>query len=441
MFLKLGGQRGLQDSNLPPGAYAFNTHMFEVTKDKATFIEQGNVGVVISYIGKDPAAEGRDATANGATLIGSPSTDPEDSRLDSNVRTRHLVPRGYRGIQSEVLGPGKYFLNARTVKVVVVSTTTCTMAWAAKDAKSTGSGLDPFEVSSKDAFEMKIEAECIYRIAPENAAFVISKVGEPKLLETQVIHPLVNGILRNQASGSEAIKYQQDRAAEAKSAEAELRRALADYKVEVVQLLITNISMDDDLIKSVKAKSKAGLQQQAYLAEQLAEQTRIQLESTRAQADQQKRLMEAQIGIEVAEHQKNANIKTAQGHAEAVKIKAAADAEQETLTGMAKANVLRAQGEAAGAAYQARAVAVGQDGLAAIEIIERLALNGVKIVPETLVTGGGGTSDGSGGSVTGMLALLLAKAVQTHHVPVSLPATSVGELTTRTVESPVEPKQ
>lgn len=425
-FLELGGKRGLQDSLLPPGTFYLNGFMFEVTKDKATFIKQGEVGVVISYMGKDPADDGIDATepgttpiaadgekVEGTTPVGTPSTDPMDKHLDTGVRTRHLVPRGYKGIQDTVLGPNKYYLNPRALQVINVPTTTCTMAWASpKEGQvKDPSGLDPFTVSSKDAFEMTIEAECIYRIAPENAPFVISKVGDPKLLESQVIHPLVNGILRNQASGSEAINYQQARAQEAKEAEAKLRLALADYKVEVVQLLITNIGMDQTLLQTVKDKSTAGLKKQAYLAEQEAEQTRIQLESTRAQADQQKNLMAAKIGIDVAENDKQAAIKKAEGEAEAVKIKAAAEAERETKTGMAKAGVMEAQGKAAGAAYTARAAAIGKDGLAAIEIFDRIASHDLKIVPDTLVTSVGGSGNGGDGSLTGMLSLLVAKAV------------------------------
>jgi regulator of protease activity HflC (stomatin/prohibitin superfamily) len=452
-FLEMGGKRGLQDSLLPPGRFYINTYMFEIKKDKATFIKQGEVGVVISYIGKDPAMEGIDAIGGGAqaasstpaveatgsdskkAVIGTPSTDPMDKRLDSGVRTKHLVPRGYRGIQTDVLGPGKYYLNPRAVMILPVATTTCTMAWAApKDGQSKdSSGLDPFKVSSKDAFDMTIEAECLYRIAPENAPFVISKVGDPKLLESQVIHPLVNGILRNQASGSDAIKYQQERTAEAKQAENQLRIALDAYKVEVVQLLITNIGMDKDLLENVKAKSKAGLQQQAYEAEQAAETTRIALESTRAQADQQKNLMAAKIGIDVAENQKQAMIKTAEGKAKSVEIEAEAQAKATKATGLAEAEVKEAIGNADGAAYRARAAAVTPEGLARIEIIERLAAHNMTLVPQTLIMSGNGEG---GNNMGNMLTYLLSqnlhgasKPAETSAPAASAPAASETDAT------------
>ncbi len=54
-FLKNGGQRGPQEEILTPGTYYINPYLFAVTKQKQTTIRQGEVGVMISNIGKDPS--------------------------------------------------------------------------------------------------------------------------------------------------------------------------------------------------------------------------------------------------------------------------------------------------------------------------------------------------------------------------------------------------
>jgi hypothetical protein len=416
-FLDMGGQRGVQEALLPPGTYYLNRFMFQVTKDKATFIPQGSVGVVISYIGKDPAAPTDTAApaplsttlkeSTALTLVGEPSTDPEDKRLDANVRMRHVVPRGFKGIQDTVLGPNKYYLNVRALKVIPVATTTATLEWAQGTTKN---GFDPFKVTSKDGYSMEIEVQCNYRVAPENAAFVISKVGEIELLEKNVIHPLVDGIFRNHVAGSPAIAYMQQRGIEQDAALAALRKALSEYKVEAVQLLITNIVMDETLVNTVKRQNMAQLQTQAYEAEQLAEVKRIELEKTKAQANQQQRLMEAQIGISVADNQAQQAIKVAEGKAKAIKIEAEADAERTTKTGLAKAEVIEAQGRATGVAFHEQAKALGSSGLALVQALGKIAEGNIRITPNFLVSGGNGEGGTGGNGTLGSALLALVTA-------------------------------
>jgi hypothetical protein len=103
-FLSMGGKRGPQESVLPPGTFYINPMVFNVTKVKATSVGQGQVAVLISFSGKDPAEEPK--AAGEVPSVGGNSSDPEDRRLYGGVRTKHVVPRGYRGIQETVLGPG-----------------------------------------------------------------------------------------------------------------------------------------------------------------------------------------------------------------------------------------------------------------------------------------------------------------------------------------------
>jgi uncharacterized membrane protein YqiK len=397
-FLDAGGKRGPQEVVLPPGTYYIGA-LFQVDVKPALVVKPGTVAVLVSYIGKDPAGLPREAIDDEPStppLVGADATDHVDKRLDKGVRQLHVVPAGYRGVRDTVLGTNKYYINPQAYLTLEVPTTTTTMEWSS-DPKT---GFDSFEVVSKDGYKARIDIEFNYRIAPEDAPFVISKVGSVALLEKDVIHPLVAGIVRVQVSSAPAIAYMQDREKEQQSALERLKEALKTYKVEAVQLLITNIELDADLMKTVKAKSLAELQKATTTAEQEAEMVRVTLEATRGRANQQARLAEAEIGIEVAKHEAAQAVTRAEGEATAAKT-----------VGLAKAEVIEATGKADGAAYQAQAAALGQGGLALVQALKLVSEGGIKITPDNLVTGGGG-ADGGNGTIGGLVTLLLASSLK-----------------------------
>jgi uncharacterized membrane protein YqiK len=406
MFLDLGGKRGPQESVLPPGTFYINPTVFTVSLVKATTVAQGQVAVLISFSGKDPAEEPQPVGSD-ARVVGSSATDPGERRLDANVRTKHVVPKGFRGIQDTVLGPGKYYLNPQAFSVIAVPTTTTTLEWSEKDDTR---DFDPFKVVSHDGYEMSVDVQVNYRIASENAPFVISKVGSVELLEKNVIHPLVDGIFRAQVSMSPAISYMQERAEEQDSALAKLRDALGEYKVEAVKVLITNINLPKDLMDTVKSKNLAELQKSTYVSQQEAEKQRIELEKTRAQANQQGRLMEAQIGIDVAKNEAAQAQERANGEAARIRTVALADAERTTKVGLAQAQVTEANGRAQGIAYREQQAALGQAGLTAVELLKQVREGNIKITPDNLVTGGGGESEAS--TLGGLITLLLTSQLK-----------------------------
>jgi regulator of protease activity HflC (stomatin/prohibitin superfamily) len=399
-FLDNGGIRGEQETVLPPGSYYIGP-LFHVEVRDCLIVQPGTVRVVVSYIGKDPATLPAEKTDQGETadakphVVGSDVEDATEKRLDSGVRQLHVVPVGYRGVQNTVLGAGKYNLNPIAYSTVEVRTTTTTMEWNT----GTNTQFDSFEVVSNDGYKAKIDIEFNYRIPAECAPFLISKVGSIANLEKDVIHPLVAGIVRIQVSSSPAIAYMQERAKEQESALARLREALKEYKVEAVQLLITNIVLDTDLMNTVKAKNIAELRTATLAKEREAEEANILLEQTKGRASQQARLAAAEIGIQVAEHEAAQATKKAEGEAAAIQ-----------KVGLANAAVIEATGKANGAAYTEQAKALGQSGLTAVEVLKLVASGQIKITPDNLVMGGG-TNDG-GGTVGGLVTLLLAQTLK-----------------------------
>ena len=402
-FLDAGGFRGPQESVLRPGTYYVNPYLFSVVSAPLTVIRQGEVGVLISNIGKDPATLPADQLVPASAPLQRNAQDPEEARVDMGVRTRHVVPEGFRGIQRNVLGPGKYNINPRAFTVIPIPTTTRSVEWGGD--KEAG-GFDPFMVVSHDGFEMRVEVRCQYRILPENAPYVVQKLGSIADLETNVIHPQIDGIFRAQVSKSPAISYQQNRAEEQTAAERAVRDDLSLYKVEVVSVMITNIHLPEALMKTTQEKNLAEQRKSMFDAQEQSEKRRIEFQKTKAQADQQDSLIKAEVGIAIAKHEASQAEERARGTAAQIRIQAEAEASRDKQVGDAEAAVIRAKGEAQAEAYRRQVEALTANGVTMVEVTKAIAAAGLKITPDVVVGGGSGREGG------GLVDLLLANMVR-----------------------------
>lgn len=409
-FLKNGGKRGPQTSILAPGKYYVNPYLFQVTTRAQITVSQGQVAVLIANHGKDPSddvvLDGEGNPAPKGPLEGQ-AKDSAENHLNEGNRTRHVVPAGYRGIQKDVLGPGRYNINPLVHQVVIVPTTTRSLHWAQEGEKG-AVAFDPFEVVSHDGFAMKVEVRCQYRVLPENAPYVIAKLGSIEELERNVIHPQIDGIFRAEVSKSPAINYQQSRADEQRKAEAEVRTDLAKYKVEVVSVMITNIHLPEELMKTTQERNLAEQRKSMYDAQETAEKRRIELEQTRAKANNQARIIEAEAGITVAEHVAAQQVKKAEGEAKQIRLTAEANADATKLTGEAEAAAKRAVGEATGDAYKRQAEAMGQGNIALVEALKVVGEAGLRITPDIVAGNGGGEGGGLGAVLVALLTQQIA---------------------------------
>lgn len=408
-FLANGGQRGPQEAVLRPGTYYINPYLFSVNGAQVTVIRQGEVGVLISNIGKDPSAFAPVGKLEPTSPGTAATRDPEELRLSRGGRQLHVVPEGFRGIQQNVLGPGKYNINPMAFNVVVIPTTTRSVEWAHEGA--TENAFDPFKVVSHDGFEMQVEVRCQYRILPENAPFVVQKLGSIEALERNVIHPQIDGIFRAQVAKSPAIAYQQNRAAEQEAATDAVRSDLQNYRVEVVSVMITNIHLPEALMKTTQQKNLAEQEQSMYDAKKKAEERRIEFEKTRAQADQQTSIMKAQVGIEIAQFEAQQKQKQAEGQAAFIRTTAAAEADRTKNVGQAEADIIRAKGEAQAKAYSDQVGALTAQGVTAVEVMKSITGAGLKITPDVLVSGG------ADGGQNGLVQLLLAQFLRQGGIP------------------------
>src|SRR5215510_4079087 len=412
-FIQRGGQRGPQKDLLLPGTYYINPFQFKVIPEKAGEVKPGEVAVIVSNVGKDPTEEIRRAMAEkvrgklereereqlaiaaahldkldgqtGDDILALEQelrlSDPADSRLDEGAHEAYVVPDGYRGIQEMVVGPGRYYVNTLAITPVIIPTTNQTVEWTGEEVKGS---FDPFEVISKDGFTMQLEVRVVFRVKPEDAPFMVAKIGSIDRLIQNVMHPLIDSIFRNQASESSAMAYLQNRHEEQERAEARVRAHLLKYHVDVVNVLICHIHLPEELMKTQTEKILAEQRQNMFNAQREAEEKRIQLEKTKSQADNQKDLMAATVGVEIAG--KRAEQRKAEGEGEASYI---------SLTGKAEAEKVRLMGEAQGVAYAEQVNAIGPQGVALVETLKVIGEKGVRITPDVMAAGGG-SSDGGG---------------------------------------------
>lgn len=433
-FISGGGQRGPQKDILLPGTYYINPLMFKVILESAKEVKPGEVAVIVSNVGKDPGEEIRQAMAakirerlereeeeqvtiaaekldkvDGDTISidqikAELTSDPADKRLDSGAHEAYVVPEGYRGIQETVVGPGRYYVNTLATTPIIIPTTNMTVEWTAEEV---GNSFDPFAVISKDGFTMQLEVRVVFRVKPEDAPFMVAKIGSTEKLVQNVMHPLIDSIFRNQASESSAMAYLQNRHEEQERAEARVRMHLLKYHVDVVNVLICHIHLPEELMKTQTEKILAEQKQSMFSAQREAEIKRIELEKTSSQADNQRSLMEATVGVDIASKRSEQRQREADGEAYYI-----------ASTGKAEAEKMRLIGEAQGVAYNEQVKALGGANIAMIETLKVIGEKGVRITPDILASGGG---NGDGGGIGQLLLLNLFKEQMKAQPPESEP--------------------
>jgi uncharacterized membrane protein YqiK len=400
-FLEAGGQRGPQFDVLKPGTYYVNPLFFKVELDDVAVVERGQVAVVVSNVGEEPVQVRKAIEAlakEEGAVPGSDSYKEIEKRYETGIE-RYVVPKGYRGIQQEVAGPGIYYLNRRAYIAYIVDTTNITIDW--DDSKQTR--FDPLKVISRDGFAISVSVKVVIRIRPDQAPYMVAKIGSIENLILHVIHPMIDSSFRNQASSTSAMNFMQDRQEEQRKAEDRAKAELERYHVECVSVLICQINLPQELMDTQTKKIIAQQQQAMYQDQQKAEQTRIAMEKTRSEADQQKNLVEAEIGVKIAEQNKEKAIRFAEGEAESIRLRAEGEAKGIRAKGEAEGAKILAIGESTAKAYELQNKAVGQEGVTAIEIAKQIAAGNVKVTPDLLVQGGD--------SVGGLLAAFLTKQI------------------------------
>jgi len=414
LFLTNGGFKGLQEQVILSGSYFLNPWFAKVEMVRMTEIPIGHVGVVISYVGN----EGPDL---------------------SGVEFKHgnIVAKGFKGVWAEPLGPGKYPINPYIMKVELVPTTNLVLNWASarSEAHQLDKNLSTITVRSKDGFPFNLDVAQIIHIPTTEAPKVIGRFGNMTNLVSQVLEPTIGNYFRNSAQDSDVIAFLGTRKERQESARDHIGKVLEQYNVFGVDTLIGDIVPPESLMKTLTDRKIAEEQKVTYETQMKAQETRQSLEKETAIAEIQKEIVKADQGVLIAERIADASVKKATGDANSVRLQATAeadrlkllasgeaektrlmakadaekiewiakaDAEKISLTGNAEAEKILAIGKSNAESYKLSVEAMGGNNFTQLKVMESIASQNVKIMPDVLI---GGSGDGASGGINGLLGL------------------------------------
>ena len=402
-FLLHGGQRGLQTQVIQAGNYSLNPWAVEVEKVAMTQIPIGHVGVIISYVGD----EGKDVTGDG-------------------FKHGNIVKKGEKGVCITPLDPGKYAINPYTHKIETVPTTNLVLNWAnaRTESHNLDKGLSTITVRSKDGFPFNLDVSQIIHIPAPEAPKVIARFGSMQNLVSQVLEPTIGNYFRNSAQDSDVISFLSTRQSRQDAAKASISKVLEEYNVHAVDTLIGDITPPESLMKTLTDRKIAQEEEVTFETQRKAQDQRKTLESAKALADMQGKMVAAQQSVEISQREAEAAVKKSEGEAKAMELKAGAqskakklmaeaDAAQIELTGSAEAKKIEAIGKATAEAYDLQVKAMGEDNFGKLKVTEMIGTNGIKIIPEILIQG----NEGGNGPISGLLGMELLKQINEKNAP------------------------
>ena len=404
-FLTSGGYRGPQETVLKPGSYRINRYLYKVTASDqtlATIIPAGHVGVVKSNVRQPDArcVEQEVTAAEAGALAGALSVP--------------LVPQGCVGIWRQPLFPGAYYLNRHAYEVTLVDTRVQTWEYKGGFTKriidlsvdqegnikqSERAEVLPTPPGAADqAIFVKVEGwdvpqelRALVQVSPENAPIVVGAVGGLEEIENRILTPAIRSIVRNVA-GSDITLPDPDNPGQSIRRPTrvldliESRGALEDNiedlvkqegrkaGVDIREIRLGEPAVPPELLVQRLREQLADQLTKAYQRETQAQEQRIETEQARATANEQPRLVQAQIAVQVANQRE----------------------EERAALGRAERHYL----EELARGQRAQAEVLGQDRVALLQALEKLLVSlerkpelvGLvgKLVPNTVVGGSSG---------------------------------------------------
>jgi len=329
--------KGILPETLGPGKHRLNPYAISVRLFDATSISPGHVGVVTSMTGADILT----------------------NNIPAETRNAFLVEKGRKGVLTEVLDPGTYYLNPYTVSIAQVNLQSQRFEMAGEDA---------IVFLTMDGFTVSVEGTVEFALHRDAAALLTHRVGDLDDILKKVILPRARGFSRIQGSKHPAIdfivgetrqKFQND-------LDGHLREQCKAWGVDIKSVLVRRIVVPDEIASISRdremavqdarkydqqiamAKSKAELVRQEMLAEQ--NKVKVDAETARiravigAQQEQAVQLIRAGKELDVAK----LKLDTATFQAEAVVRRAKGECDAIRARNEAEAGVLAARVQAVG---------------------------------------------------------------------------------------------
>lgn len=384
-FLAHGGQKGPQLTVLPPGTYRYNHYLFHINSEIATNIAIGFVGVVKSNV-----QEAIECTAIVYDQSGGALAVP-------------LVPKGCIGVWNDPLQPGRYYLNRHAYEVTDI--TTRAQAWEYKggytrhfiDLRVDQEGkitqverreeipippdaADPAVSVRVESWIVPLELRVIAQVSSKDAPFVVASVGGLKDVEDKILTPTIRSVVRNIVGSDkrEVLDLQNKRGELETLVEEAIIPEGRKAGVSIKEVRFGDPIIPPELLVAIQRNQLALQLQLTYRQEKVAQDERIKTEQARASADQQPRLVEAQINVKVAEQQVDV------ARQQKIALQLRGEGREAELTAIAR-----------GQAAQVKVL--GEDRVMQLEALQKtldaaVANPEIVKVPQIMVEGGDGTN-------------------------------------------------
>jgi hypothetical protein len=380
-FLDNGGKIGLQHDPLLYGAYNINPFLVSVELMPMLVVEQGQVAVIKSYVGL-------------------PTVDTSGSEF----KYGSLVRPGRRGIWQEALRTGKYPINPHCYVSEIVPTSILTLNWAEaiSQAHNLDRNLKQITAKSREGFIFNIDLQVQIHVPDTKAPRVISMVGTMQNLVNEVLQAAVGNHFRDKIQSMPAVSFIETRQGVQEEAFSHISGKLSEYQVETKGVYIQDVILPEALVAVLTQREIANQQVETFKKQRESQEQRIMMENTKGTADMQAELAKSRVEIDIKGNRADARKAEADGEATFIE-----------KTGTAQGAKVKAVGLARAEAFERQVSALGQIPTAIVNTITALAENGVKIMPDTLVTGGGGAMDGALATLIGFLKSNQPKTVST----------------------------
>jgi len=306
------------------------------------------------------------------------------------------VSPGHRGIWREPLRTGKYPINPRCYAPEIVPTSILTLNWSKETSASHNldANLAPIEGKSREGFVFSIELQVQIHVPDTRAPKVISMVGTMLNLVNEVLQSAVGNHFRNTLQDQPAVTFIETRMQVQVSALEHVTEYLQLYEVETKGVYIQNVHFPAELVEVLTKREIANQEKATFEEMQRAQTARIETEKAKGTADMQAELANAQVGVEIQKNRADARREEATGEAAYVELTGRAEATKVEAIGLAEAKATEALGVARATGFEAQKEALGETATALVAVANAVAEGHISVVPDVLVTGGGGSFDG-----------------------------------------------
>ncbi len=363
-FLAEPGQRGIQREVLLPGTYKLNPYAYEIRTVKMIEIEPGHVGVIAARSGK-----------------------PTQSQLANP---------GERGVQKTVLQPGLYVLNpeAYSVESIEVGFNQITMAHGGKlpETQTTGQTelnkekrqnagllnmnqgqsavpvLSAVRFPSSDGFEITIDVTLLWQLLPQDAPSVVSRYGNIRKIEGNILIPQINSTARIKGSTFGAVDFiVGDKREEFQRAFQEtIETTLKEKNLQVDLALVQDTIVPENISGPIQDSRIAAEWNITNTEKTKTEAKKAELDETKGKILQVEQVVEFETqrleGTVMAEQEKQVNQIAAEARlkvAELASQTAIMAANTKRKLGGAEAKVVELKGKAEGDGYALQVEAAG----------------------------------------------------------------------------------